>query len=211
MKTSGPKADRQDTKLKILSAADRLFGRFSYDAVTLKDLSREAGVNSALVSYYFGGKKGLYCGVLRDKFQKFLATLEASSFTGLSPVESLRKFMDDQIQLQIDNPDGYRILYREMMDPSEWGEPVMHKNVKLILDRMVSIVSAGQENGTIRKKPDAKSITFTLLGNLGFFLLTRKFLYLLENENRSDYEFIRKISNEYLQSLMTGKEINEPS
>jgi len=211
MTISKQNEERNSRKQKILAAGEKLFTRYSYDNVTLKDLSREAGVNSALVSYYFGGKRGLYCGVLQDKFTKFLNTLDASSFAGLSPIESLRKFLHGQIRLQIDNPDGYKMLYREMMDPSEAGEPMMRENMKAILERIVPIVAAGQENGTIRKKPDAKSITFTMLGNLGFFLLTRKFLDLLEEDQYNEYEFIQKISDEYLQSLFIGKEISEPS
>ena len=44
----------------ILKAAAELFAEYSYDTVGIRDIAREAGVNSAMISYYFGGKSGLH-------------------------------------------------------------------------------------------------------------------------------------------------------
>lgn len=208
MLSTKTKSDPKSTKRKILYAAERLFGKFNYDGTSIKDISREAGVNSALISYYFGSKKGLYCDVLQDNFTKFLNTLDETSFAGLSPVSALRKFMEDQIHLQLNNPSGVRIIYRELMEPSEFGEPLMREHVKVIREKLISLVTAGQENGTIRKRPDAKTATFTLISILGFFLLTKDFLHPLEEEKSDEYTHIYKIYDEYLQSLLTGKKVS---
>ena len=45
---------------KILEAATKLFAMDSFAAVSIKQISVASGVNSALISYYFGGKKNLY-------------------------------------------------------------------------------------------------------------------------------------------------------
>ena len=44
----------------ILKAAAELFAEHSYDAVGIRDIAGKAGVNSAMISYYFGGKSGLH-------------------------------------------------------------------------------------------------------------------------------------------------------
>ena len=44
----------------ILKSAAELFAEHSYDAVGIRDIAGKAGVNSAMISYYFGGKSGLH-------------------------------------------------------------------------------------------------------------------------------------------------------
>ena len=48
------------TKDKILITAVRMFAEYSYDAVSIRSLAKEAGVNSHALSYYFGSKLELY-------------------------------------------------------------------------------------------------------------------------------------------------------
>lgn len=52
----------------IFKAAARLFAEFSYDTVGIRDIAREADVNSAMISYYFGGKSGLH----KEIFARFV-------------------------------------------------------------------------------------------------------------------------------------------
>jgi AcrR family transcriptional regulator len=48
------------TRADILAAARERFLADGYDSVTLRAVAREAGVDVALISYYFGSKKGLF-------------------------------------------------------------------------------------------------------------------------------------------------------
>jgi AcrR family transcriptional regulator len=48
----------------ILVAARTRFLEHGYDAVTLRAVARDAGVNVALISYYFGSKRGLFGAVM---------------------------------------------------------------------------------------------------------------------------------------------------
>lgn len=51
---------RPDRRQNILHASQRLFGRFGYHAVTIRQIAAEAKVPLALVGYYFGHKQELY-------------------------------------------------------------------------------------------------------------------------------------------------------
>ena len=51
---------RPDRRQNILDASQRLFGRFGYHAVTIRQIAAEANVPLALVGYYFGQKQELY-------------------------------------------------------------------------------------------------------------------------------------------------------
>ena len=58
------------TRSAILAAASRQFARESYENVGLREISREVGVDPALIARYFGSKEELFREVLdgvRDK------------------------------------------------------------------------------------------------------------------------------------------------
>lgn len=56
------------TREKLLDAATRAFCVQSYSSVTLRMIAKDAGVDVALVSRYFGGKLGLFEAMLETAF-----------------------------------------------------------------------------------------------------------------------------------------------
>jgi len=76
------------TRQAMLEAARRQFARESYENVGLREISREVGVDPALVCRYFGSKEGLFKDVLRHPGDgEFLADVTAETlphyFAGL--------------------------------------------------------------------------------------------------------------------------------
>lgn len=60
--------DRQETKEKLLDAAENLFARRCFDEVSIRDLATEAGVNVAAVNYHFQTKENLFQEVIARRF-----------------------------------------------------------------------------------------------------------------------------------------------
>jgi AcrR family transcriptional regulator len=58
-------ADLLDSREKLLAAALHLFATHGVDRVSVRDIANSAGVNSALVGYYFRGKDGLLTQLYR--------------------------------------------------------------------------------------------------------------------------------------------------
>lgn len=52
-----------ETRESILDAAEDLFSKHGFYGVTIREVAREAGVDTALVHYYFGAKRGLFDAV----------------------------------------------------------------------------------------------------------------------------------------------------
>lgn len=61
----GRRPGKPETRTQILEAAASLFFEKGYDGVTLRVIADAAGVDVALVSYYFGSKKGVFGAVLQ--------------------------------------------------------------------------------------------------------------------------------------------------
>ena len=61
-----PKAKAQaagETRDLILDAAEDLFSKHGFYGVTIREVAREAGVDTALVHYYFAAKRALFDAV----------------------------------------------------------------------------------------------------------------------------------------------------
>jgi AcrR family transcriptional regulator len=59
-KTRGRPRGRPDTKARIAEAARELFLEHGYQGTTVRAIAAAAGVDSALISYHFGSKQGLF-------------------------------------------------------------------------------------------------------------------------------------------------------
>ncbi|NKZ06655.1 TetR/AcrR family transcriptional regulator [Actinomadura latina] len=60
----GRRRGSPDTREAILTVARRRFLADGYGPVTMRSIAAEAGVDAALISYFFGSKKGLFGAVL---------------------------------------------------------------------------------------------------------------------------------------------------
>ncbi|WP_242905985.1 TetR/AcrR family transcriptional regulator [Actinomadura terrae] len=63
-KSRGRRAGGSHTREEILAVARRRFLAEGYGPVTMRSIAAEAGVDAALISYFFGSKKGLFGAVL---------------------------------------------------------------------------------------------------------------------------------------------------
>ncbi|WP_034720215.1 TetR/AcrR family transcriptional regulator, partial [Bacteriovorax sp. DB6_IX] len=73
----------KDTKEKILSVAGKLFASNGYDNTSIRDISKEAGVNLASINYHFKNKLNLYKEVMHVSMlaleEKIEATIDKST------------------------------------------------------------------------------------------------------------------------------------
>jgi AcrR family transcriptional regulator len=79
-------APQDNTRDKILDAAEELFGERTFDTVSLREITQHANVTLALASYHFGTKDRLFAdvvarraNVLSEVRRERLAKLEGSS------------------------------------------------------------------------------------------------------------------------------------
>lgn len=60
----GRRRGPSDTRQRLLDAGRELFLAYGYDATSLRTIGERAGVDPAMVNYWFGGKEGLLRAVL---------------------------------------------------------------------------------------------------------------------------------------------------
>lgn len=103
-----------ETAAAILEAADELFGERGYDAVSIRDVTERAGVQKALVFYYFRSKEGLFQQVLERYYAAHRAALEAAAPPGLPLRERLHAVVDAYLDFIDHNRRYPRLVQREV-------------------------------------------------------------------------------------------------
>ncbi|MCT4641079.1 MAG: TetR/AcrR family transcriptional regulator [Bacteriovoracaceae bacterium] len=72
-------AKERTTKENIMIIAHSLFAKKGYDAVSVRDISKEAGVNLSSINYHFTNKLGLYSQIINWSIQKMMDELQEIS------------------------------------------------------------------------------------------------------------------------------------
>lgn len=96
---------RRNTADKILDTATVLFAALGFENVTIKQLAQAANINSAAISYYFGGKENLYQEVLKSQFFPALQALrEMETGFRLTATERLLDYVKIMMAVQYKQP-----------------------------------------------------------------------------------------------------------
>lgn len=89
------KLDGEKTKEHILRTATKLFAQKGFDGTSVRDICKNSGVNIALISYYWGGKKELFDAVVKELLEH--QTKYAQSFLDFA-VDPAYLSKEEQIQ-----------------------------------------------------------------------------------------------------------------
>jgi AcrR family transcriptional regulator len=88
------KRDPSATRQALLRAGEELFSARGFDGVPIEEIADRAGVNKALISYHFRGKRGLYAAVLESTFAEMAARVEAIEAGARDAAEALRATLE---------------------------------------------------------------------------------------------------------------------
>jgi AcrR family transcriptional regulator len=100
---------------KILKAARKLFSEKGFHSASMADIAQEAGVNKALLFYYFSSKKNLYSEILKDLFANFSQEIE-NRLAGVGDVEErLCRIIRYYSNHMVVNRDIANIIMREFL------------------------------------------------------------------------------------------------
>jgi AcrR family transcriptional regulator len=94
------------TEQKIKEAASRVFTKKGYGNARTRDIAEEAGINLALLNYYFRSKEKLFNIVMGERIEKLFGVLAPVLNDESTTVEEkLEKITDNYITMLIEHPD----------------------------------------------------------------------------------------------------------
>ncbi len=170
-----PEEDHQssDAAERIRQAATKLFAAEGYEKVSIRDLAKAAGVNSAAISYYFGGKAELYRQVLYEGTSMISEFIEAVEKEKPDPPGIVKLYGQFLVRLGQERPEVLRLIFWEMMNGSAVFNAFVHQRLSMVMDIVRKAVADGIEQGFFRKNLQPQEVCISWIGMILFFFLSK--------------------------------------
>ncbi len=189
------------TEEKIYEAARRIFILKGMDGARMQEIADEAGMNKALLHYYFRSKENLFKGVFKDTFTKFFLKVKDTLISDASAKEKLIVFIDNYIDLIMANPYVPQFIINEInRDPKVLKTLMFESGIEpqKILELFFDKVQANNLS-----KYDPRHIVISLLGMLIFPFVARPLLQMVYfNDNHEAYNQFLNERKEVVKNMI---------
>ncbi len=152
---------------QIFAAAREIFQRNGFAGARMQDIADEAGINKAMLHYYYRSKEKLFEEVFRHSAMQLLPPLFAMLNATLPLEEKVQRFVREYIDILAANPNLPPFILHEVHRDPERLKQFMLSQSSGSLERFVAQVRTEVERGTIR--PIAPEQFFTHLVGLCVF------------------------------------------
>ena len=159
-------------KEQILECAEELFAEHGYDGTSVRQLASKAGVNIAMISYYFGSKEELFANLVEYRSSFIRERIQGLQVTNASPIEKMNQLVDLYVDRVFSQFRFHRILHRQISlqrrtDLNEMILSILMKNV----EEARKLIKEGVEKGDFREV-DVDMLIVTLTGTISHMVLS---------------------------------------
>ena len=149
----GTRGQPEESRAAILKAAVQEFAREGVAGARTDAIAQSAGVNKALLYYYFKDKEALYQAVLDNVFRGVLAAIRNALTQELPPKEKLCAYVRAHFDYIASNPLYQRLVHAEFLragkDPSRLQRVAKHFFRPIFAD-LTLLLREGTESGDFR-------------------------------------------------------------
>jgi AcrR family transcriptional regulator len=164
------KSDKQAKMNVIMDTAERLFSEIGFDGVPTRRIASEAGVNIAMLSYYFGSKKGLYIAMFKRKLSSMQGVLQQiNNDDSRNSWEKLNSFVEIYCDRMVYDDGFQKLLYYEL---SLSMKTTLSAQIRKILMQNVRqfslLIQKGVDKGEFDANADKEMIIAAFYGTKNF-------------------------------------------
>lgn len=201
--------ENQDAEALILQAAREVFVHKGYDGARMQEIADEAGINKALLHYYFRSKEKLFDKIFLEAFNNFWPSIQTELQQGNGSVKSLIKAaVNAYTDMLMQMPYLPAFVIGEInRSPDRIEELMLATGINPEL--IIKVIENGIESGEIIPI-EPRSLVINIVGlslfpfisrpllSRMFFKSDEEFMTFLENRRINLYEFIcRSVLTEY--------------
>lgn len=123
------------TEEKILEAAKEVFMKYGLYGARMQDIADTAGINKALLHYYFRSKEKLFDAVFDGALEKYFAQMTVIGDKSMPIKERLMQYVDNMFDFFTEYPQMSMFIIKEIsINPEMFHEKVKQlKNQRSLL------------------------------------------------------------------------------
>ncbi|GGF80147.1 TetR family transcriptional regulator [Wenyingzhuangia marina] len=201
-----------DKQIHILNVSEKLFAENGFDGTSVRTIAKEADVNVAMISYYFGSKEKLLETFLLYRIADFRNEL----LKVVNQKKSYTEKLDDLIKLIVYRTHAkrrmYKIIHFEFSNETRGFDFKAYTKEKLEGFKTIkAFVEEGQKAGVFNENVNIELLMPTVQGSYFNFYYNKRFyktLIPLENDVAVDiyvHQTLTKHIQQTIKSLLTNE------
>ena len=206
--SAGSSAGGQEIKQKIIDVASVLFAEKSYEGASIRELASRCDVNIAMISYYFGGKEGLYLECIANFAKGRLEVIQKI----LTPVKNaeefkvrLKLFFETMMSLYTKDKHLVRIIMREAQTDrgEEFHKKVMTHMYPIFLS-VQNFYETSIQSGVLKKTTNAQFLSTITMACISHPCMMEKALVSSCGYTIDNADFQTQYIKQVCETLFTG-------
>ena len=197
-----------ETEERIFEAALQSFARKGKDGARMQEIADTAGINKALLHYYFRSKDKLYEAVFAFVFRRFMLSIGEAIRDAATFEQTLHAFIDGYIDSIKDNLDVVRLMVNENLSGGhtmgrQFKETMMSMELappRLFVEKLAAAIAGGEV-----RPIDPKQTLLSVISCCLFFFITLPTVCIMNPEAQDDLDaFIARRKTHIFDLFYTG-------
>ena len=160
-----------ELQTKLLNAAESLFAENGYAATSVRRIADQAGVNPALIHYYFGNKRGLLLAVMDRTLLPLAKGISAIKASGSGRLEDFAELF---FNMAVEHPAMPKLITREvLLSGGETKDMYAREYAPKIGGALPALLQKGQKDGHIDPDFDPGAAALMLMSLCIFPFIAR--------------------------------------
>ncbi|MGD9180789.1 MAG: TetR/AcrR family transcriptional regulator [Desulfobacterales bacterium] len=157
---------KENTRIRIINSAKKLFAEQGYQKTTIVDISKQAGVSEAALYEYFQGKEDLLLTIPDLWVSELLKDLDEQLFGVQGAENKLRKYLWWYLRRVEQAPLDAKIVYLFLKTNANFLNTEVYANVKKLYSYLVDIFEEGLKTGEMKSDLDSRIARDIFVGTM---------------------------------------------
>lgn len=197
-------ADYSETEREIFDAALQVFARDGRHGARMQAIADTAGLNKAMLHYYFQDKATLYEEVFSYTVRRFMASFGASLRDAPTFEETLRVFIDGYVEFVRSDEAAMRLMVQEnLAGGSLLGEHLRNATdsgdapPRILVEKIASAVSTGEIRSV-----DPHHTVLSVVSTCLFFFVAQPTVQIMHPDAEADWDAFVEDRKDHLFDLI---------
>ena len=186
---------------KILDAARSIFVEKGFNGCSSREIANQAGLNVALVNYYFKSKENLFHKVVSTILNEFAASIFDIFKSNLSLEHKTRIMIEHEYDLLSKHPEIPAFIIGELGKRNESFFQSLNFEMAIEQAEIHKQVIEAQNKGDMRKL-DIVNILLLVMSNCHFPFMARPMINAVHSVNDTQYQDYLKIHKQYVTEMV---------
>jgi TetR/AcrR family transcriptional regulator, regulator of cefoperazone and chloramphenicol sensitivity len=164
----------EKARARLLEEAEKIFAEKGYAKASTREICAAAGLNSAAISYHFGGKEELYRAVLLGPIEAITGQFSGFDDPSLGLAEAMSRILAPFVLGAAADQCSIRLHLREMVEPSPVYAQTIGQTIKPQHDMMAGLMA--RHIGLAQPDDDVHRLVFAIIAMAHDYCMSQEFM-----------------------------------